>query len=626
MFRTVRRAPGGSQARPAFSCSRGPAFGWHAAGAPLLALSVTGLLGGAVTGCADEAEPSTWVKRLDDTATRAAAVSRLIQFYEDKVTGDKHDKGVACTSDTATSLCQSRECDADNTCKLQVKPLLELIMEPLTQRCVAADLDDRTNSKLIKLLADTRDPKAEPCLIKTLKDYKVDTTEDDVRNVARAVGAMKLKAAAGPLFDVFTKIHASKPKAQPIYRDIHDAMIALEDPSWESQLITYIGRPADQKDQAVFTDEMFWQITAVELLGQMKSANAVNPLLKLMLAPAKVAGQGDAVLALVKIGKPAIAPTIALLRGDASAKDLIEYSKGEVLKAAGDKPEDKKNAEKAAGTAHIGAAALVLATIGREETSAPLVEALGKADNDVAKAIMARELTKVPKTAQTVQAFRDTFDKLPVALSIPNSRGGAREVLLDVAPNFFDSTFVPWIAKSVKDMKGSDDDLGPIRAKALEATIKLATKDQVDAIDDLAKIKSGEGTLGKEYDKEIKLAKGLLTECSDKVDCYVGKLTDPTANSDDKVSVGVKAAYLIGELDGANSRAKVMAAYPKITHPSIRFAALTMVDAFSPKGDVAVATQLQKIVDDANATKDPEKMRFNSALKQFIYRLQARAQ
>jgi hypothetical protein len=583
-------------------------------------LALTAVTAGTLTGCGDENDPATHVKKLEDPATRSQAVSRLILFYEDKATADKHDKGVACTSDTETAVCQSRICAPDNTCKLQMQPLLDVIVEPMTQRCVAADLDDRTNSKLIKFLADTRDPKAEPCFIKTLKDYKPDNTEEDVRNVARAVGAMKLKSAAGPIMDVFTKIHASKPKAQTAYRDIHDAMIAIEDPSWEPQLITYLGRPVDQKDQATFTDEMFWQITSVELLGLLKSANAVKPMLKLMLSPAKGAGQGDAVLALVKIGKPAIAPTVALLRGE--DKELVEFSKLEAVKAAA----GNKDGEKAAATAYVGAAALVLATIGREETSAPLVEALGKTDSDVAKAIMARELTKVPRTPATIKAFQDTYDHLPVALSIPNSRGGAREVLLDVAPNFFDQTFVPWISDSVKKMKGSDDDLSPIRERAMEATLKLATSDQVHFIDDLAGMKAGDGTLGKGYDKEIKLAKGLLTECAAKVDCYLGKLTDPNINSDDKQSVGIKAAYQLGELGGPDIRTKIMAAYPKISHPAIRFAALTVVDATSPKGDTAIAAQLQKIVDDTNATKDPEKMRFNPTLKQFIYRLNARAQ
>src|SRR5262249_24898303 len=126
-------------------------------------------------------------------------------------------------------VCQSRSCGDDKLCKLQVKPLLDTIVEPMTQRCVAGDLDERTASRLVKFLADTRDTKGAPCLIKTLKDYKPDGTEEDVRNVCRAVGSMKLKEAAGPLMEVFKKIHASKPKAQTtgVYRDISDAMQAL---------------------------------------------------------------------------------------------------------------------------------------------------------------------------------------------------------------------------------------------------------------------------------------------------------------------------------------------------------------------------------------------------------------
>ncbi len=495
---------------------------------------------GVLTACGDETDPATWVKKLDDAATRAPAVSRLIQFYEDKMTQDKGDRNGP-----------------------SVKPLLELIVEPMTQRCVAGDLDDRTNSKLIKFLADTHDPKTEPCLIKTLKDYKPDATEEDVRAVSRAVSAMKLKSAAGPLMEVFTKIHHSKPKAQTADRDVHDAMVALEDPSWEGQLITLLGHNVDQKEQATFTDEMYWQVTAVELLGRLKSANAVKPLLKLMLTPAKAAAQGDAVLALVKIGKPAIAPTVALLRGD--DKELVEYGKGEALKAAG----TDNDAKKGAATAYVGAAALVLATIGREETAGPLIEALNKSDSDVAKAIMARELAKVPLSPATKKAFQDTFDKMPVALSIPGARGGAREVLLGVAPNFFDASFVPWISKGVTGMKGEDGDLAPIRESAMAATLNLANKDQIKFIDDLAGMKTGEGTLGKGFEKEIKLAKSLLTECGDKVDCYLGKLTDPAVNSDDKQLVGIKSTYMLGELGGPDIRTKIMAIYPKITHPAI---------------------------------------------------------
>ncbi len=121
------------------------------------------------------------------------------------------------------------------------------------------------------------------------------------------------------------------------------------------------------------------------------------PLLKVVLSPFKADAATTAILALTKIGKPAIQPTIALLQGD--QKELVEYSKVENLKGAGG---DKASAEqkKAAETAHVAAAALVLATIGRQESSQPLLAALEKAE-DVPRAIIARELTKVPRTPET---------------------------------------------------------------------------------------------------------------------------------------------------------------------------------------------------------------------------------
>lgn len=553
------------------------------------------LAGSAVMGCADENEPSTWVKRLDDPATRAQAVSRLVQFYEDKMTKDKGDRGGP-----------------------EVKPLLDLIVEPMTQRCVAGEMDDRTNSKLIKFLADTHDAKAEPCFIKVLKEYKPDATEEDVRAVSRAVAAMKLKSAAGPLMEVFTKIHASKPKAQSTYRDVHDAMVAVADPSWEPQLITLLGHTVDPKDPNAQNDEMFWQITSAEILGQLKSANAVKPLLKMLLSPVKVGGHIDAILALVKIGKPAIGPTVALLKGE--DKDLVDYSKGEAIKAAaGD-----KNAEKAAGTAYVATAALVLATIGREETAAPLVEALGKTDDGVAKAVMARELTKLPRNPSTVKAFEDTVDKLPIALSIPNSRGGAREVLLDKAADFFDADLIPWAVKSLKDMKGSEEDLQPIREAAFSGMLKIMKQDQTKLLDEVAAMKSGEGTVGKGFDKEYKAAKDLLGNCGDKVDCYLKKIGEPV--TDASQFAAIKAAYMIGVLGDASAAKKIVDMLPKMSHPAVRFASITVVDSLLPKGDPAIAAQLQKMVDEAIEKKDQEKINLNKPLKTVIYRLNARAQ
>jgi hypothetical protein len=574
---------------------RSPLAGALAASATVMAM------GAVVAGCADENDPATHVKKLSDPATRPAAVNRLIQFFEDAMTRDKGDRNGPT-----------------------VKPLLEQIVKDMTETCVAGDLDDRTNAKLIKFLSDTRDPRAEACIVKALKDYKVDATEDDVRWAARAVAALKPASAAAPLFEVFTKIRASKPKASTNYRDVHDAMIVLLDKSWEPQLITYLGRPVDAKDGNMMRDEFFWQATAAEVLGLMKSAGAVKPLIKVLLSPAKADLGTTSILALVKIGKPSIAPAVALLKGD--DKELIDYSRTETIKLAGEKPTDA--AKKAAETAYVGTAALILATIGREETATPLMEALGKAD-DVARAIIARELTKVPKTPLTIKAFQESFEKTPPSLSIPPGIGG-RETLLEASGMFFDPTLVPWVVKSALLMKGEESDLTPIREASLAAAMKLMTPDQIKLVDDLSNTKAtidGKVTVvGKGFEKEYKIAKALLTACESKLDCYLGKLAEPAAQKEDTQFQGIKSAYMAGALGNADTRQKLIDLMPKITNAAVRFVTVSAIDYLSPKGDTAIAAKLQKIVDEGEATRDPSRIAANAPFKTVIYRLNARAQ
>jgi hypothetical protein len=425
--------------------------------------------------------------------------------------------------------------------------------------------------------------------------------------------------------EVFTKLKASKPKAGTIYRDVHDAMVALQDPSWKPALIERLGHPVDAKDIPNLRDEMFWQITAIELLGDMKAAEAVKPILKVMLSPAKADAGATAVNALIKIGKPSIAPTVALLKGDDA--DLVAYSKTEVLKGAGEKPNEAQ--KKAADTQYVATAALVLATIGRDETSAPLMDVLGGKIDDVTRAIIARELTKLPKTPQTVSTFKESYEKIPVTLSIPPGNG-AKEALLEASGMFFENDLVGWYVKTAKGLKGEDADLEPIRESSLLAALKLMKSDDISTVEELASMKgTAEGkptTVGKGFEKEMRLAKELLNECAAKVDCYVAKLGDPKSQAPDTQFQGIKSAYMIGELGDASSRDKIVALFPKITNPAVRFVSVSVIDFLSPKGDKAMADKLQKIVTDAEEKKDAQKMAANAPFKTVIYRLRARAE
>lgn len=560
----------------------------------------------ALVGCADESEPETHVKRLDDVARRTAATTRLVQFFEDAMTKDNKDRNGP-----------------------NVKPLLDKIIEPMTKICVTGDLEEKTQSKVVKFISDSRDARGADCLVKTLKNFKPEANEEDVRWAARAVGPMGLKAASGPLLDVFLKLRPSKLKKVPeLYRDVHDALVDLADPAWEAQLITQLNRPInDRKDMQNLRDEVYWQTTAAELLGTMKSKAAVKPLLKAVISPMKADIAATAVSALIKIGKDAVGPTIALLKGE--DKDLVQYSIAENIKGAGGDAKQQDAAKKGADKAHIGIAAIVLASIGREEAAGPMIEMLATAD-DLPRAIIARELAKLPKTPETVKAFQAAYEKTPNGLSIPPGLG-ARESLLEAAGMFYDASFVPWLVSTAIGLKGEADDIDPIRASSLMTVLKLATNDQSAEVEKLLNVKANgpDGkptTLGKAYEKEWKITKALLSACGEKDECFLAKLAEPASQTTDNQFQGIKAAYMVGVYGTPAVRQRVLDVMPKLTNAAVRFVAVQVVDHLSPKGDVALAAKLQKIVDEGEASKDSNKMAANAPFKTVIYRLNARAQ
>jgi hypothetical protein len=503
------------------------------------------------------------------------------------------------------------------------EPLRDSEIPATVTACAAGELDDATVTAVVQRLAEARDSRGEPCFLKALKDYKPDATEELVGFAARAVAAMQLKSASGPLFEVFRKIRTSQRKTRDVYRPVHSAMITLLDRAWEDDLISILERPIDRKVPTSLTDEMFWQSTAAECLGLMKSEKAVRPLIKITLSPPKAAAHMTAVLALVEIGKPAVAPTVAVLRGQ--DQDLLVYSMTENVEAS----DTRTRPDVAPEAWHIGAAALILATMGRPETTTPLLDAIGKVDPQ-SRAIIALQLTKVPKTPEVLKAFKDTFERTPGGIVLPGTSLSAREALLEASPLFFDSSLVPWITKSTIKLTSTETDIALVRKAALTAVLKLATTEQVKLVNALynypATLDGKKTTVGKEVEQEYKLTLELLSSCTNNVECYVNRLDDPAFQDETTQFVGIKSAHMIGALGSPSIKVKLLASLPKISSSAVHSVTAWLVDVFSPKGDAEAATTLQKLVDEAEAAKDQNAIQLTAPLRTVIYRLNARAE
>ena len=540
-----------------------------------------------LVGCKDESQPDYWVEKLNEASWRSRSVTRLSQFFEDassKAKGDNNDP--------------------------KVQELLNKIVDPLTKTYVDkyAELDTKTRVALIKLLAAFRDKRTEPALKKAFEEFakKPATGKDDadIKWAVRAAADLKLDSLADPLVQAFLKLRASTMLGGVTYKDFNDAMVEIKAKSWTGPLISAldapIERPSGAKDKDKidpYKDQLFWQTTAAQVLGEIAAPEAVEPMMKIMLDPEKADAQATAVLAMVKIGKPAAEAAIKLLKSEDEKMIAFHYRRLKELKQIKDEDE-KKMKEKPQDAPHVQTAAIIVGTIGRGEGVAPMLEALKKAEKDVTRALIARELVKLPRSAESLTAFKEAFEKISIEANIPPGMN-ALQMLAEAAGQFYNAELIDWLLERADKTKGSGDDLKALQGAIVVTTIKLAKADQLD------KVKAAVDKYGTKLEKDLYAqAEKLVKQCTDKADCYLVEMEKSTNQEQATQFIGIKAGYMGAILGGE---------------------AAQTIDHLSPKGSKEAAAALRKVVDKNAEGGDKNKMAGDAPIKQVMYRIEARA-
>lgn len=570
-----------------------PFLGVSSLGAAALGLGVAV----SATGCQDESQPEYWVDKLGDNSWRPRAIKQLDQFYED----------------AATRASQSGDSP-------ELRTLTEKIVVPLTTTYVEQydNVDEKTRHRLIKLLATMRDPRTEPALTKAISEFAdKGRGGEDLKWAARAAVDLKLQTVSDKLLGAFLKLRADSEEGGPVYRDLNTSMLAMADKSWTTQLIDKLDAPMElpspgEQDKAKvseFRNQQFWQTTSAQLLGVIGDPKGVDALFRVIVDPSKANVQADAYISLVKIGKPAVERATQILQGQ--DKELVELAATKARKASG-------NALLATDAPHVRAAAIALGTIGHASAAPALIAALQSTPNETNKAVILRELTKLPASAETVQAFKAGFASLSQDAVIPPGQG-AKPQLAEAATSFFDPELVPWMLQQTAAAKKDKDE--ELQSALLVAAIKLMTADQ------LASVSSAIDKFGGDLEKQVfGEAASVVKQCGKDGACYLDATTKSANQSDKAQFVGIKAAYMLGVYGNEKLRDSLVSSIDSVSNGAVRFTASKVIDFLSPKGSAAVADQLQKVVDANVKRGDQDKMAGDAPLKQVAHRLRSRAQ
>jgi hypothetical protein len=556
-----------------------------AVGAPALSLALTAIASSALVACDDENEPKTWVKRLDDPAQRAGAIKRLTQFFEDDMT--KANK---------------------NRDDPSVKGLLDDIVDPMSKQYVAGNLDEKTRKDLMKFLADTRDPRTGPALAKAFNEYEPGKNEEDVKYAAKAVQglaeAKKLtdQNVKDALWNCFDKFQVSKTKMFELVKALHDAVVAVSDPSYGPKAVGKLNAAVDPNNIDSKRDQLqFWQLTAVQVVGELKYAPAVKPLVTILLTPTKKDLRATASNALLKLAKDSEPVLIGALNGsdkDFATLEAIDTNK-EYVAVIGD----------------------TLSTISRPASRDAVLSALAGTDSDTNDTVLAAFLTKFPSDPRLVPAFLGAYKKLAPNASIDMLQGAnAHGYLTQTAAGFYDPALTDWLVKEILSAKGDEADA--MQLLALDSAIKLmqpAQKAEVQAA------VNKEGT-DREKDK-FQRASAVLDKCGTDANCYVGILEQPIPSSPPTATMtAAKAAWMAAIYGNAGTKAALAAKLDKVKNASARFDLVTALDHLSPNGDTTVASQLDTIVAADTATGNKDLLMADDVVAKVAARLRARAQ
>ncbi len=555
---------------------------------PTLAATLTVAMASSMIGCADENDPKTWVKRLDEPVQRAAAIKRLNQFFEDTVSKS------------------NKSFDAP-----EVKSLLDVIVEPLARVYTTATLDEKTRKDTIKFLADTRDKRAFPAFTKAFNDFEAGKNDDDVKVSAQAVAAMAKKepitdqALIDALWSCFSKFQPSKAKSIELVKGLSEAVLAVKSPGWGPKAVEKIAAPVkNPKDPSEGLDQIqFWQATSIRLINELKFTAAVKPLVKILLTPTKSDLRGVVNNALMKM--PVEAEPVLISALDGSDAELAAMGKDFGPEAT-----------------HLAILADTIAYLSRPAGRDAVIAALGKATNQTQRTVMAQSLIRFPPEQKVKDAFLAAYNVIPNDTAIALLGGvDAHAALAQASSHFYDPEMVKWLLKEMDNAKGTPADA--LKLYALEAAIKLMNESEVELVG--AALKKYSDDISRES-QMFKASKAALDKCKKDAACYVGMLGGPIPSSSDAARYeAVKACWMAAIYGNDATRAALVDKVAAVKDGGVRLALVEAIDALAPKGDEEAAKKLEAIVAEDVAAGNKELISADDAVAKVANKLRARS-
>jgi hypothetical protein len=438
-------------------------------------------------------------------------------------------------------------------------------------------LPPKTRQSLINLLVSFDVPQTSPAFAAALTSY-AKTKQDTDSAIWAARGAAKQPSPeiAAALVQVWQALDMSDKDCRRLSAHLSPALRANARAEWVPflgrALSSPLERPArfdDKPAVKVYQNQLYWQNTAAELLGQLRAKEHVRTLFQTLLDPSKHEVHPNAELGLIKMGDAAL-PTL---------EALLEGTDAELVAQAGSAVKMKEPA--------IYFATKIADQLRLPGSAAALRRVWARVDDPIARTLLIRSESLLPG-ANVTQGLKATFTSSKLSTTLPEG-DSALEVLADAATNSLQhAELVPWLTERVDKLTGAGSRKGDVQRGLVEAISELAFPDEIKKAQKVAQLYGGRtGT------PMFEQASALLASCGVEVACYRARVTQ-VGDAPDQAFGRVKAVLMLGMLSGTEERALIAQQLASPVDREFLRAALRVIEYFTPARDEAIITELSK--------------------------------
>jgi HEAT repeat protein len=519
----------------------------------LCVIGVLGIASGLAACHANPDDPAGQAGELADPVRREFALGNLTRLYGKVLSEQKSDRSAA-----------------------PVKQFADATVEKLTQTYVDHPEDTRGGEIILSLLFEMRDPRSLPALLKGL-EWRTEVNEEHAISAARTLAVIVIPAGqkgavVSKLAGALDRVSGKRPVDNRMRVEFLRTLGELNDPG-ASEVLTKVALRQSEEQNFLINN------LAVEQLGRLADPATVPALVEALYLfdPSDPRNRltGSVPAALVRIGKPAMAPLLTVLKGEdkkaiASTKAWIEAVRHRAPQAAEQMnalSETKKEA------------AFALGTLGFPESIDVLIAAAGDTDKGVQLGASVA-LASINRADADTGRIRDTLLK-----TYQSQEKIQRMQVLRALQHLYDPGTLPFFLATAK---APEEELPDIRVIAANAYALLANKAEAAALKSL--IAADNSPYKATFESQNKALLATAEACDVAVACWAKQLDSKDEN------VARKATYMLGRLGRGNAEA-ITALVKKLDDPRevVRGDVLSALDYAAVKGSPEAVAKIEQI-------------------------------